>query len=89
LSAYEQSVRGHKDGLKSGKTLKKKAKQSTFYPDKVGEQKTTETDLKNAVETAGDRSDKKVQTPEAWRGMELKSIGATVYPTGGTDRDAE
>jgi Bacterial EndoU nuclease len=84
---YEQSVKGRR---RSTSSWKKKPKQSTFFPDKVGTADTTEDDLKNAVNSAGARSDKKVTNPSAWNSITLKAIGSTtVFPEGGSDRDAE
>lgn len=82
---YQKSVKG----TKPTKTEKKKPKQSTFFPDKVGSRTATEADVKTAFESAESRTDKKVQTPTEWKDIPLKSIGDTVFPDTGTDRDAE
>ena len=75
---YQQSVR-------STATWLTKPNQSTFFPDTVGARPTREDDIVFAVGTAMDSPSKTVRYPEEWRGMTLRKIGDTWFPTGGSD----
>lgn len=82
FGSYQQSVRGRVGGVG---VWRRKGIQSTFFPDQVAGQATTQNDVKLALGTAEHSAQNRVSYPVPWRDMVIRKIGTTWFPAGGDD----